>query len=97
MTSANSLAQYAPEASSLFNNMKTPASIIGGALVSLAIAGPLPLEGPSNERRSHKLARAFYNVIGVLSFSSELLVVIWATVATNKLVETHVDEAESVW
>ncbi|GAX20099.1 hypothetical protein FisN_18Lh036 [Fistulifera solaris] len=93
----NSLEQFAPDAASLFNNMKTPASIIGGALVSLAIAGPLPLEGSSRESRSLKMARALYNVIGVLSFSSELLVVIWATVASNKLVETHVEPAQSVW
>lgn len=89
--------QFAPDAASLFNNMKTPASIMSGALVSLAIAGPLPLEGSSREKRSHKMIRAMYNLIGVLSFSSELLVVVWATVASNKLVETHVEPAPSVW
>ena len=92
-----SLEQFAPDAASLFNNMKTPASIMSGALVSLAIAGPLPLEGSSKEKRIHKMVRALYNVIGVLSFSSELLVVIWATVASNKLVETHIEPAPSVW
>ncbi len=97
MTAGNSLEQFAPQASNLFNNMKTPASIIGGALVPLAISGPLSMEGPPNESRSRQLVRAVYNIIGVLSFTSELLVVIWATVASNKLIETHVAPAESVW
>ena len=40
--SAAALKDYAPTAASLFNNMKTPASILAGAIVPLGFLSPLP-------------------------------------------------------
>jgi hypothetical protein len=118
-----SLQQFAPQAVNLFNNMKTPASILAGALVPLGLLAPLPpaeAEPPvasvpdgstqskgaasSHARRRAglrsllpKILRRSYVVVAVLSLLSELISVMWATVAVNQLIETHVAPAESVW
>ena len=98
-TQVNALAQYSSEAASLFNNMKTPASIISGALVPLGMMSPLELESPkgSKEGSFRKTLRILYRAVAVLSLCSELLAVIWATVASNQLIETSIAPAESVW
>jgi hypothetical protein len=119
----SSLQQFAPQAVNLFNNMKTPASILAGALVPLGLLAPLPpadAEPPvaivpdgstkskgaasSQARRRAglrslvpKILRRSYVVVAVLSLLSELISVMWATVAVNQLIETHVAPAESVW
>ena len=41
-SSAAALKDYSPMAASLFNNMKTPASILAGAIVPLGFLAPLP-------------------------------------------------------
>lgn len=91
------LAQYSSDAVSLFNNMRTPASILAGALVPLGVMGPLPLQGDKEESKFKKALRILYSVVGVSSLASEILTVIWASVAANQLMETHVAKAESVW
>jgi hypothetical protein len=98
-TQTKALAQFAPEAVALFNNMKTPAAIIGGALVPLALLAPLPFHTPPGveESRFKKSLRMLYSLVAVLSLASELLTVVWATVTTNKLIETTVAPAASVW
>lgn len=91
--------QFAPQAVSLFNNMKTPASILAGALVGLGIASPLPIETPEGkvESRFQKTLRLAYTVVGVASLLSELMSVMWSTVAVNKMIETDIAPAASVW
>jgi hypothetical protein len=42
MSSAVALKDYSGAAASLFNNMKTPASILAGAMVGLGFLAPLP-------------------------------------------------------
>jgi hypothetical protein len=42
MSSAVALKDYSGAAASLFNNMKTPASILAGAMVGLGFLSPLP-------------------------------------------------------
>jgi hypothetical protein len=98
-TQTQALAQFAPEAVALFNNMKTPAAIIGGALVPLGLLAPLPFYSPPGveESRFKKSLRMLYTLVAVLSLASELLTVVWATVTTNKLIETTVAPAASVW
>jgi hypothetical protein len=106
-----SLQQFAPQAVNLFNNMKTPASILAGALVPLGLLAPLP-SAPTNvesaagntnegfargESRVARYLRQSYVAVAVLSLLSELISVTWATVAVNQLIETHVAPAESVW
>jgi hypothetical protein len=99
-TQIEALAQYAPQAASLFNNMKTPAAILAGSLVPLGFLSPLSLETPAQDEPEggyKKAMRVVYSVVACLSLTSELLAVIWSTVATNQLIETVVPPAESVW
>lgn len=93
------LKQFAPEAVNLFNNMKTPASILGGALVPLGFAAPLPLRNKDGkpENRFEKGLRLSYTVVAMLSIMSVLISVMWSTVAVNQLIETNVKPAKSVW
>jgi len=99
-STALALKQYAPDAVSLFNNMKTPASILAGGLVPLGMISPLPPATPSERAKESRLKRAVrlsYGFVAVLSLMSELVSVMWATVAVNQLTETKVAKAESVW
>ena len=93
------LAQYAPEAISLFNNMKTPASILGGAIVGLGFGSPLEIHTPEGvkENRVEKFLRKTYLLVSAIALLSQLIAIMWATVAVNKLTEVHVAKAESVW
>jgi len=90
------LSQFAPAASSLFNNMKNPASILASAMVSLGLLNPLPKHQEA-DTYTIKILRKLYLLITVMSFFSELLAVMWATVAVNQLTETYVAPAASTW
>eukprot|EP00967_Tisochrysis_lutea_P130588 scaffold226110_cov37-Tisochrysis_lutea.AAC.1 len=91
------LGSYAAEVAGLFNNMKTPASILAGALVPLGFLAPLPSPRADGEPSHATLIRKLHLVIATASLSSELLSVMWATVAVNKLTETAVQPAVSTW
>ena len=119
MASAAALKDYAPAAASLFNNMKTPASILAGAMIPLGFLSPLPQppahvkavpptkkRGKQTEESDLAIAitksldrslRKSYLLVTLFSFGSELLAVIWSTVAVNQLTETVIPPAESVW
>mmetsp|Transcript_24277 Transcript_24277/g.35982 ORF Transcript_24277/g.35982 Transcript_24277/m.35982 type:complete len:267 (-) Transcript_24277:218-1018(-) len=120
MASAAALKDYAPAAASLFNNMKTPASILAGAMIPLGFLSPLPQPPahvkavPSSTNKKGKqeeetdlaiaitksfdrMIRKSYLLVTLFSFGSELLAIIWSTVAVNQLTETAVAPAESVW
>ena len=95
------LMDYAPAAAALFNNMKTPASILSAGMVSLGFLAPFRLSDsikkePKLLRRIELLKRA-YVLVTLISFCSELLTVMWATVAVNQLTETVVAPTSSVW
>ncbi|CAB9515360.1 expressed unknown protein [Seminavis robusta] len=90
-------AHYTGQAIGLFNNMKTPASIIAGALVPLGFLAPLPLKGEPGESKVEKRLRKFYYVLSVTTLATELIAVMWATVATNGLTERIIAPADSVW
>eukprot|EP00568_Trieres_chinensis_P010835 CAMPEP_0183314244 /NCGR_PEP_ID=MMETSP0160_2-20130417/47842_1 /TAXON_ID=2839 ORGANISM="Odontella Sinensis, Strain Grunow 1884" /NCGR_SAMPLE_ID=MMETSP0160_2 /ASSEMBLY_ACC=CAM_ASM_000250 /LENGTH=279 /DNA_ID=CAMNT_0025479523 /DNA_START=82 /DNA_END=921 /DNA_ORIENTATION=- len=96
---AVSLAQYAPAAASLFNNMKTPASILAGAMVPLGFLAPLPKpeSDVNGENPLHRILRKVHLFIAIASLCSELIAVMWATVAVNQLTEVPHLPAESVW
>ena len=97
--SAASLSQFAPAAASLFNNMKTPASILAGSMVPLGFLTPLPVIETDSETKKvlDQRLRKIHMFIAVVSLCSELIAVMWATVAVNQLTETIVAPAESVW
>mmetsp|Transcript_10320 Transcript_10320/g.30438 ORF Transcript_10320/g.30438 Transcript_10320/m.30438 type:complete len:237 (-) Transcript_10320:73-783(-) len=92
------LSNYAGPTASLFNNMKTPASILGGAMVGLGFMGPLPKppEGEEEQNFSKKL-RKLHHFVAAAAFCSELIAVMWATIAVNQLTESPIAPAESVW
>ena len=93
-----SLAQYAGDASSLFNNMRTTASIVGGALVPMAVMSPLPTHVDEEKGDIFKnVLRRLYSFVGTCSLVSILLTVVWCTVTANKLTEMPIAPAESVW
>ena len=97
--SAASLSQFAPAAASLFNNMKTPASILAGSMVPLGFTSPLPTteNGSETEKKFDQRLRKIHMFLAVVSLCSELIAVMWATIAVNQLTETVVAPAESVW
>jgi hypothetical protein len=95
------LEQYSSGAITLFNNMKTPASILAGALVPLGFMGPIPFVASSSEMENEtpllsRLRKAYYTVASI-SFLSLLISIMWSTVAVNQLTETTVSPAASVW
>merc|ERR1712071_96447 len=82
---------------SLFNNMKTPASILASAMVPLGLLNTLPVNEKHPDNKFTNILRKSYLLITVVSFFNELMAVMWATVAVNRLTETVVAPAESVW
>ena len=93
---AVALASYAGDVAGLFNNMKTPASILAGAILPIGFLAPLP--EPERWRCGKlTLVKRLYNIVATASLVSELLSVMWATVAVNKLAETAVAPTASAW
>ncbi len=99
------LADYAPAAASLFNNMKLPAAVVTAGMISLGFATRFPelprdaldkVYPQSIRARCAKLER-LHVVLGLLSVTSELIVVLWAAVAVNQLTERVYEPASSVW
>jgi len=99
------LVDYAPAAASLFNNMKLPAAVVTAGMISLGFATRFP-ELPrdtlekvyvqSLRAQCAKLER-LHIVLGLVSVTSELIVVLWAAVAVNQLTERAYEPASSVW
>jgi hypothetical protein len=93
---APSLAQFAPDAASLFRNMITPASIMAGGALGLSSA--IDFNGhPALEGKFAQVLRKVFPLACVASFTSHLLVVVWASVAVNQLSENKPALAASVW
>jgi hypothetical protein len=80
-------------------NMRTPAAILAGSLIGLAVSSPLPIKTPDGkvENRFEKSLRLTYTVVGVMSMLSQLISIMWATVAVNQLIERDIAPAASVW
>ena len=96
-TARMAVANYASGAAALFNNMKTPASIIAGAMVPMGMLAPLKFDADKDDGRFAIFLRRVYPIVAVLSLCSELVSVMWATVAVNQLTETKLEAASSVW
>jgi hypothetical protein len=79
------LKDHSAAAVGLFNNMRTPAALIGGALVPLGILNAAPVAKDDSKRT--KLFKRAYILLGVASLLSEILAVTYSTIAINKLVE----------
>lgn len=93
-----SLEQFAPDAAKLFGNMITPASIMAGAIMPLGFASQLDFNGDAaKESKFAQILRKIFPMACVASFSSNLLVVMWSSVAVNQLTENKPAVAASVW
>ncbi len=79
------LKDHSEAAISLFNNMRTPAALIGGSLVPLGIlSAPKVEKGDSKTIIFMKKANI---LLGVTSLLSEVIAVTYSSIAINKLVE----------
>jgi hypothetical protein len=76
---------FSGTASSLFNNMRTPAALIGGAIVPLGILSAPKLE--EDESPKIQLLKKANFLLAVASLLSEILAITYSTVAINKLAE----------
>lgn len=82
---AVALADHSGAAVSLFNNMRTPAALIGGAIIPLGIITAQPLEDTDTARA--KFMKKTSLLLAVVSLLSEILAVTYSSIAINKLVE----------
>jgi len=74
-------------ASGLFNNMRTPAALIGGAIVPLGLlTAPALIEGEPKRIQLFKKANL---LLAIASLLSEILAITYSTVAINKLAEVQ--------
>jgi hypothetical protein len=87
------LGDYSEAAQALFGNLIGPASMLAGGLVPLGfLAGPLP-----EKTNTEKKLRCLYMFLSVFSLGSDLLSIVYATVACNKLTETPAIAAVSAF
>jgi hypothetical protein len=99
------LADYAPAATSLFNNMKLPAAVVTAGMISLGFATSFPILPDDTPARQYSTAirdrcdslRRLHVVVALISVTSELIVVMWAAVQVNQLTERAYPPAASVW
>lgn len=84
---------YDKEAAALFNNMRLPAAIIGGSILPLGFGFPLKTDqrfgfGVSDQTLAY--VDRVHLVVAILSLLSELIAVVYSTVAVNELTEVAV-------
>ncbi len=84
-SAAISLKDHSSTASSLFNNMRTPAALIGGAIVPLGILSAPPLQ--EDDGSVVRLLKKGNMLLAIASLLSEILAITYSTVAINKLAE----------
>ena len=87
-------ADYSAAAKALFGNVMSPAAMLTGGLVPLGfLAEPMPDDGKPWKKKANRL----YMVLSVASLANELMAIMYATVASNKLTEAAVRPATSVF
>jgi len=79
------LADYSAAAAGLFNNMRAPAALIGGALVPIGILTAPTIE--EDDSKAIKLLKKANIIIAVASLLSEIMAVIYSSIAINKIAE----------
>lgn len=81
------LKDHSAAAINLFNNMRTPAALIGGSLVPLGILSAPKIE--EGDTKVVALMKKANIILGVTSLLSEMIAVIYSSIAINKLVEVE--------
>ena len=96
---ASMIADYAGATTSLFANIRLPASIAAGALIPLGFGFALPAEAPPGGAFSpstrHALIR-LHRLVAVVSYSSLLACIVYSSISINSLAELPPEPAESV-
>lgn len=86
-TNAIAVKNYSGVATGLFNNMRTPAALIAGTIVPLALLNaPDLVKGESKGQELFKKANC---LLAIASLLSEILAITYSTVAINKLAEVQ--------
>mmetsp|Transcript_29799 Transcript_29799/g.60903 ORF Transcript_29799/g.60903 Transcript_29799/m.60903 type:complete len:288 (+) Transcript_29799:265-1128(+) len=83
------LQDFSSEAANLFGNIRVPASLVMGAALTLGYAGaPVP---SAKDRPRIKVLKKMNVLLGIAALSTELVVVLWSTIAFNTIHEvSHV-------
>lgn len=111
VASTASVADYAPAATSLFNNMKLPAAVVTAGMISLGFATSFPElpretttatnnqppKFPPQLRARCEALKRLHIVVALIAVTSELITVLWSAVEVNQLTEKQYDLAYSVW
>eukprot|EP01083_Nonionella_stella_P008027 23117_1 len=80
------LKDYSGTAAGLFNNMRTPAALIGGAIVPLGLLTAPEIDKSKDSKRV-QLFKKVNLLLAIASLLSEILAITFSTVAINKLAE----------
>lgn len=77
------LADYSAAAAGLFNNMRAPAALIGGALVPIGILTAPTID--EDDSKAMKFLKKANIIIAVASLLSEIMAVVYSSIAINKI------------
>ena len=86
-TAVDILKDHSGAAMGLFNNMRTPAALLCGSLVPLGILGAPRIE--KYDTKAVVFMKTANIILGVTSLLSEVLAVIYSSIAINKLSEVQ--------
>ena len=92
---ALALGDHTGAAVELFSNMRVPAALIAGAVVPYGFAA-MPKPAPGDGRRSRVL-KVLHAYLATFTMMTELVTVVYATIAVNKLREMPHAPTESVF
>lgn len=82
---AGALKDHSGAVAGLFNNMRTPAALIGGALVPIGMLTAPTIQ--KDDSKFDRIAKRVNILLAVSSLLSEVLAVVYASIAINKLTE----------
>jgi hypothetical protein len=85
LVAVGALADYSAAATGLFNNMRAPAALIAGSLVPIGILSAPTID--KDDSPGIKLLKKANIIIAVASLLSEILAVIYSSIAINKIAE----------
>jgi len=91
------MAQYGQEAVSLFNNMRTPASILAGSIVPLGLMDFPKIEGKDDDGKIPAILRRVFPLVAIASLTNHIIAIMWATIAVNDLTTSDSGKAGSLW
>lgn len=84
-SAVGALADYSSAATALFNNMRAPAALIGGSLVPIGILSAPTIN--EDDSKGIKLLKRANIIIAVASLLSEIMAVVYSSIAINKIAE----------